>query len=74
MRKDSLKAEFDKFFILLNEYTDLLLKIFEAKEIIIPPQKKKSRVNTELLFLIAIGAFFSGLGAILAIKYINLRG
>ena len=29
---------------------------------------------TELLFLIAIGAFFSGLGAILAIKYINLRG
>jgi hypothetical protein len=28
----------------------------------------------ELIFLIAIGAFFSVLGAILAIKYINLRG
>jgi hypothetical protein len=29
---------------------------------------------TELILLIAIGAFFSGLGAILAIKHINLRG
>jgi hypothetical protein len=29
---------------------------------------------TELIFLIAIGALFSGVGAILAIKHINLRG
>jgi len=29
---------------------------------------------TELILLIAIGAFFSGLGAKLAIKHINLRG
>lgn len=28
----------------------------------------------ELIFLIAIGAVFSGLGAILAVKYINLKG
>jgi len=48
MRKDSIKAEFDKFFILINEYTDLLLKIFEAKEVVIPPQKKKE-ILTEIL-------------------------
>jgi len=48
MRKYSLKAEFDKFFVLINEYTDLLLKIFEAKEIVIPPQKKKE-ILTKIL-------------------------
>lgn len=48
MRKDSLKAEFDKFFVLINEYTDLLLKIFEAKEVVITPQKKKE-ILTEIL-------------------------
>lgn len=48
MGKQSLKAEFDKFFVLINEYTDLLLKIFEAKEVVIPPEKKKE-IYTEVL-------------------------
>jgi hypothetical protein len=41
MPKSSLKSEFDDFFIRINEYTDLLFKIFEAKEVIIPPEKKR---------------------------------
>ena len=48
MGKLSLRVEFDKFFALISEYTDLLLKIFEAKEVVIPPQKKKE-ILTEIL-------------------------
>lgn len=48
MGKHSLKTEFDKFFVLINTYTDLLLKIFEAKEVVIPP-KKKREILTEIL-------------------------
>lgn len=48
MGKYSLKAEFNKFFVLINEYTDLLLKVFEAKEVVIPPEKKKE-ILTEIL-------------------------
>lgn len=48
MGKYSLKAEFDRFFVLINEYTDLLLKIFEAKRVVIPPQKKKEILTVML--------------------------
>ncbi len=49
MGKHSLKIEFDKFFVLINEYTDLLFKIFEAKEVIIPTEEKKE-ILTEVLY------------------------
>lgn len=48
MPQSSLKKQFDGFFIRINEYTDLLLKIFEAKEVIIPPEKRKE-ILTEIL-------------------------
>jgi len=48
MGKYSLKAEFNKFFGRLNQCTDLLLKIFEAKEVVIPPEKRKE-ILTEIL-------------------------
>lgn len=48
MGKYSLKAEFNKFFVRINEHTDLLLKIFEAKKVVIPPEKKKE-ILTEIL-------------------------
>lgn len=48
MLKSSLKSEFDDFFICINEYTDLLFKIFEAKEVIIPPEKRRE-ILTEIL-------------------------
>ena len=48
MPKTSLKSEFDDFFIRINEYTDLLFKIFEAKEVIIPPEMKRE-ILTEIL-------------------------
>jgi len=46
--KSSFKKQFDAFFIRINQYTDLLLKIFEAKEVIIPPEKRKE-ILTEIL-------------------------
>ena len=48
MPKSSFKKQFDAFFIRINQYTDLLLKIFEAKEVIIPPEKRKE-ILTEIL-------------------------
>jgi hypothetical protein len=48
MGRYSLKGEFDSFFVLINEYTDLLLKVFEAIEVVIAPQKKKE-ILTEVL-------------------------
>ena len=48
MGKYSLKAEFNKFFVRINEHTDLLLKIFEAKKVVIPPEKRKE-ILTEIL-------------------------
>jgi hypothetical protein len=48
MLKSSLKRQFDTFFIRINQYTDLLLKVFEAKEVVIPPEKKKE-ILTEVL-------------------------
>lgn len=48
MGKYSLKAEFERFFVLVSEHTDLLLKIFESHQVIIPPQKKKE-ILTEIL-------------------------
>ena len=41
MPKSSYKSQFDSFFNSIVQYTDLLLKIFEAKEVVIPPEKKK---------------------------------
>ena len=41
MGKYSLKSDFNKFFVNINEYTDLLLKIYEAREVVIPQEKKK---------------------------------
>ena len=48
MGKYSLKSDFNKFFVNINEYTDLLLKIYEAREVVIPPEKKKE-ILTEIL-------------------------
>jgi hypothetical protein len=48
MPKSSIKNEFDDFFLRINEYTDLLIKIFEAKEVTIPPEKRRE-ILTEIL-------------------------
>ncbi len=48
MPKCSLKKQVDVFFIRINQYTDLLLKIFETKKVEIPPEKKKE-ILTEIL-------------------------
>ena len=48
MGKYLLKAEFNKFFIRINEHTDLLQKIFEAKKVVVPPEKKKE-ILTDIL-------------------------
>ncbi len=37
MRKALLTREFDRFFTRLNDYTDLLLKLYEAREVVIAP-------------------------------------
>lgn len=48
MGKQSLKSEFNIFFTLINDYTDLLLKIFEATEVVVS-QKKRKEILTEIL-------------------------
>lgn len=48
MGKNLLKAEFERFFVLVSEHTDLLLKIFESQQVVVPPEKKKE-ILTEIL-------------------------
>jgi hypothetical protein len=48
MAKSWLKSEFGRFFVRINEYTDLLVKLFEAREVTLPPEKRKE-ILTEIL-------------------------
>jgi len=48
MAKSWLKSEFDRFFVRINQHIDLLVKLFDAKEVILPPEKKKE-ILTEIL-------------------------
>jgi len=41
MRKPALTREFDRFFTRLNDYTDLLLKLYVAREVVIAPEQAK---------------------------------
>jgi hypothetical protein len=43
-----IKSDFSKFFSAMAQYTDLLLKITEAKKIVVPPEKEKE-IYTKLL-------------------------
>lgn len=48
MAKSWLKSEFDRFFVRINQHIDLLVKLFDAKEVVLPPEKKKE-ILTEIL-------------------------
>lgn len=41
MRKPPLAREFDKFFSRLNDYTDLLLKLYEAQQVVVATELAK---------------------------------
>ncbi len=41
MRKPPLAGEFDKFFSRLNDYTDLLLKLYEAQQVVVAAELAK---------------------------------
>ncbi len=48
MANNLLKNEFDVFFTDMGKYSDLLVKIIEAIEVVVPPQKKEE-ILTKLL-------------------------
>lgn len=48
MGKPSINAEFSNFFRCINEYTDLLVKVIEAREVSVAPEKGTD-ISTALL-------------------------
>ena len=48
MRQSRLRTEFDRFVVQINQITDLLVKIYEAKAVVVPPDKERE-ILTEVL-------------------------